>query len=46
GNNASQLLTQLYKYKEIDPNWYIKPLIDSISNQLCGIFWIDPGQRE
>ncbi|CAG8628741.1 1691_t:CDS:2, partial [Scutellospora calospora] len=45
-NDASLLLTKLYEYKEIDPNWYIKPLIDPISNRLRGIFWMDPGQRE
>ncbi|CAG8732725.1 28765_t:CDS:2 [Dentiscutata erythropus] len=44
GNDASRLLTQLYEYKEMDPNWYIKPLIDPISNRLREIFWIDPGQ--
>ncbi|CAG8763619.1 24345_t:CDS:2, partial [Dentiscutata erythropus] len=46
GNNASQLLKLLYEYKEKDPDWYIEPLIDSISNCLCGIFWMDPSQHE
>ncbi|CAG8605704.1 19720_t:CDS:2, partial [Racocetra fulgida] len=36
----------LYEYKEADPNWYIKPLIDPVSNRLCGVFWMDLGQRE
>ncbi|CAG8721889.1 13737_t:CDS:2 [Cetraspora pellucida] len=30
GSEASQLLKQLYKYREKDPNWYIEPLVDSI----------------
>ncbi|CAG8639679.1 11574_t:CDS:2, partial [Racocetra fulgida] len=34
GNDASQLLKLLYEYKEKDPDWYIEPLIDSISNCL------------
>ncbi|CAG8683158.1 863_t:CDS:2, partial [Cetraspora pellucida] len=46
GSEASQLLKQLYEYREKDPNWYIEPLVDSISNHLCGIFWMNPGQRE
>ncbi|CAG8542026.1 4126_t:CDS:2 [Dentiscutata heterogama] len=46
GSEASQLLKQLYEYREKDPNWYIEPLVDSISNRLRGIFWMDPGQRE
>ncbi|CAG8713217.1 18279_t:CDS:2, partial [Racocetra fulgida] len=46
GNDASRLLTLLYEYKEADPNWYIKPLIDPVSSRLRGIFWMDPGQRE
>ncbi|CAG8824586.1 25154_t:CDS:1, partial [Cetraspora pellucida] len=46
GNDASRLLSQLYEYREKDSNWYIEPLIDSISNRLRGIFWMDPGQRE
>ncbi|RGB43899.1 hypothetical protein C1646_749110 [Rhizophagus diaphanus] len=29
-----------------DPAWFVKPLIDDISNQLIGIFWISPEQRE
>ncbi|CAG8597049.1 25975_t:CDS:2, partial [Gigaspora rosea] len=45
-SEASQLLKQLYEYREKDSNWYIEPLVDPISNQLCGIFWMDPGQRE
>ncbi|CAG8840197.1 2776_t:CDS:2, partial [Cetraspora pellucida] len=46
GNDAFRLLLQLYEYREKDSNWYIEPLIDSISNHLHGIFWMDPGQRE
>ncbi|CAG8782193.1 18064_t:CDS:2, partial [Racocetra fulgida] len=42
GSEASQLLKQLYEYREKDPNWYIEPLVDSISNRLRGIFWMDP----
>ncbi|CAG8799364.1 18983_t:CDS:1, partial [Racocetra fulgida] len=42
GNDASRLLSQLYEYREKDSNWYIEPLIDSISNRLRGIFWMDP----
>ncbi|CAG8817752.1 19439_t:CDS:1, partial [Racocetra persica] len=45
-NDTSRLLMQLYEYKEIDSNWYIKPLIDPVSNRLHEVFWIDPSQRE
>ncbi|CAG8736641.1 17530_t:CDS:2, partial [Racocetra fulgida] len=34
GNDASRLLTLLYEYKEADLNWYIKPLIDPVMQQL------------
>ncbi|CAG8799128.1 24451_t:CDS:10 [Gigaspora margarita] len=46
GSDASYLLKQLYKCRDNDPNWYIELLIDSISNRLRRIFWMDPGQRE
>ncbi|CAG8729949.1 3407_t:CDS:2, partial [Gigaspora rosea] len=34
GSEASQLLKQLYEYREKDSNWYIEPLVDSVSNRL------------
>ncbi|CAG8435362.1 8848_t:CDS:2 [Scutellospora calospora] len=40
GSKASQLLKQLYEYREKDPNWYIEPLVDSISNHFIKDFYL------
>ncbi|CAG8656724.1 23908_t:CDS:2 [Dentiscutata erythropus] len=46
GSEASQLLKQLYEFRKKDSNWYIELLVDSISNCLRRIFWMNPSQRE
>ncbi|CAB5209192.1 unnamed protein product [Rhizophagus irregularis] len=37
---------RLLELQADDPAWFVKPLIDDTSNQLIGIFWMSPEQRE
>ncbi|CAG8632329.1 20466_t:CDS:2 [Racocetra persica] len=43
-SDAASLLTKLLKFQSNDHAWFVKLLIDDMSNQLVGIFWMSPKQ--
>ncbi|CAG8801253.1 30923_t:CDS:2 [Gigaspora margarita] len=45
-SDAASLLTKLLELQSSNPAWFVKPLIDDMSNRLIGIFWMLPEQRE
>ncbi|CAG8622520.1 16681_t:CDS:2 [Funneliformis caledonium] len=42
--DAASLLLKLLDLQSNDLTWFVKPLLDEISNCLIGVFWISPEQ--
>jgi hypothetical protein len=44
--DASQMLQKLLELKDLEPNWIVKPRLESVSRRLNSLFWMSPVQRE